>query len=201
MPSSQFASIRERVRTSFRDVDATMFSDDWLDCFIDDAQRVWAMLTESIVGKEEITQNVSGVLSLPGDCIRPIRLVGADGFELPAVPWKRLHGSYDDFRDITGNFAQAVVYDYDTFGKFRVFPKVPNGTELGVLEYVRRPQEGVLEVGNTDAVCYYVLWIATTFASRGSSPLWRDKFLKEVQEYNASKVSRLGRLSRGGRYF
>lgn len=200
MASDEFAGLRERVRTSFRDAAATQWPDSRLDDLIDSAQADWCFLTGELRGWQPGVTTESGVMPLPSDCVRPVGLTLSDGRSLPVAGWRMLARSFGDFRRRTGDFPVAVCFDFDGWGGYRLFPRVPAGQELGRLEYCRRPVAGRLEIREEAALAAHALWQMSLATGRDGRQWW-DAFMAAASARGSHAVGRTGGRVTRGRFF
>lgn len=202
MASSGYKGVRDFVRNIFRDEFATLWPDDDLDLLIDEAQREYCLMTLPLTGEVNITGEEDGLIDLPVDFISPVRAFTANGLEIPFFSWRVLETLHPDFRVVTGDFVQAFCFDFETYGRLRLYPVVPIGRDVGRLVYNRFPTPGVLEIEDTNAIEQHVLFQMFLLSGKPSSATYYSNFLNAAHEYSASN-RKLSLRSRGrrGRFF
>lgn len=164
MSVSSFNDIREKVRESIRDTYGLLWDDDGLDELINEAQREYAYFSGLLTGVAAITVNAYNLHAAPIDFIEPIKYLDASGYELPILSWRYLHNIYPDFRTMTGTAPQGIIFNFDTYGSYRIFPLLPAGTDAGTIIYKKLPTDDVLETSNIEAIeqhCLYQMFMLT----------------------------------------
>lgn len=189
MASSSFAGFREAIREDFRDELGSMFTDEELDAFIDSAQREYCVLTGALTGEcKAIVPFRRGPCIAPPDFIRPVRVVGLDGREIPEIGWRRLGA--DDFRHAKASRPSFVMWDYDTWGQYRFYPAcVEDYSVVGTLYYSRMPKDGVLEVRERDALKDYALFLCFSHAGKPQASSYYSLFSDAVAKRNSLRGS------------
>lgn len=202
MASPGYKAVRDFVRNAFRDELATLWPDDDLDLLIDEAQREYCLMTQALTGEVTITSAERGLIDLPGDFISPAKAFTSDGLEVPFISWRLLETLHPDFRSVTGDFVQAFCFDFETYGRLRLYPVVPVGEVVGKLVYHRFPAAGTLEVEDVNAIEQHVLFQMFLLSGKPSSGNHYSQFLSAVNEYTGSN-RRLSLRPRGrsGRFF
>ncbi len=200
MASSEFTDLRDMVRNSIRDTYNLLYSDDELDIFINEAQREYAYRSLKLVGNVEFTNNGSNVFTLPTDFIQVIKVVNSnDNRELSVVSWKYLNSFYGDFRQVTGNYPQAVCFDFDSYGLMRVFPKVLYDDYSIKVYYARLSEVDILEIIDSEIIISYCLFQACLLTGKDSASSHFNDFVEKVQResqsYHALKNSKPNRRS------
>lgn len=153
-----FADLRGKLREEIRDDFSLQWTDTALDEIINEAQREWALFTGSLVGKIEVTANERGTFAAPVDFYEPLRMTTPDNRDVPIVSWRRLNADHWDFRKRVGDIPEAVCFDFDGYGIFRIFPRIPAGKKIGTIFYHRLPRADVWENGDADAVAAHALY-------------------------------------------
>ncbi len=167
MASGSYQQLRDEIRTAFRDTLKTMFADEGLDAVIDEAQREYAALSGALTSSVEVSMPFGGGPCVaPQDFIRPVRLVGTDGNDIPEFSRRYLEERHGDWRLMEGRHPRGVCYDGGYWGQFRIIPGLPEYAPVGVLHYVRFPKEGVLEVEDTEALREYALYVLSVYSGK-----------------------------------
>ena len=202
MAVSAFTSIRELVRKSIRDLLGLVWDDTALDYAINEAQREYAILSGSLVGSVTVPALENGVFSLPDDFLVPIKFIDTKGYEVPFYSWRNIHAKYPDFRKVTGTELQAIITDFDGYGKLRLFPVLPESENVGTLYYQRLPQKDKLETKNVRAIELHSLFQAFMIDANPSASVYYNQFAQAVNEENAVQrgMKTKSRLRRG-RFF
>lgn len=203
MAVSAFTSIRELVRKSIRDLLGLVWDDTALDYAINEAQREYAILGGSLVAQTKVYATESGVFSLPDDYLVPVKFIDNYGIEVPFYSWRNIHDKYPDFRKVTGNNIQAIITDFDGFGKLRLFPLLPTSlSPVGTLYYQRLPEKDKLETQNVRAIELHSLFQAFMIDGNPSAAVYYNRFVQAVNEENAVQrgMKTKSRLRRG-RFF
>ena len=202
MPVSAYKDIRERVRRSVRDTFDMVWSDADIDRIINEAQREYAIVSGSLIGKVAVTIPSNGVFVAPDNFIEPVSFVGTDGMKMPLYSWRYLHDLYPDFRNVPGSEIRGLVDDFDGFGKFRAFPKVPGGTMVGTLCYKRFPEKDKLETTNIGAIEQHCLFQMFLLMGNGVAGDYYRNFITAI---NREGVAQRGMKNhsniRRGRFF
>jgi len=190
MPSSSYAQLRGEIREDFRDELETMFTDDELDGFIDEAQREYCLLTGCLCGEKEAVAGFIGEpLSAPSDFFRPVSFTDVDGVVVPEIGWREL-SQVMDFRAQVGSAPRFVCYDFDTWGKYRVFPNCHDiGEVVGTLRYKRFPAKGILEIRDHDALRDYSLYLAFLHAGKDQYSMYLSQFNSAMNESRSMRES------------
>lgn len=203
MAVSVFAPIRELVRKSIRDLLGLVWDDTALDYAINEAQREYAILSGSLVGSVSVHSSESGVFSLPDDYLAPVKFIDNKGYEVPFYSWRNIHDKYPDFRKQKGAFVQAIITDFDGYGKLRLFPILPVSlTPVGKLYYQRLPKKDIIETKNVRAIELHSLFQAFMIDGNPSASVYYNQFAQAVNEESAVQrgMKTKSRLRRG-RFF
>ena len=202
MPVTSYRELREKIRRKIRDTYGLLWDEPALDRIINEAQREYSILSGSFIGESEVKAPERGVNSYPGDFIEPVRFIGADGEEKGLYSWRYLDDLYPDFRAVTGTEARGLVTDFDGYGKYRIFPKLPSGTYAGKIYYKRLAKGDEIETLNLGALeqhCYYQVFLLT---GKGQAVEYYRRFLSLVNEEGANYRGLRNRSPlRFGRYF
>ena len=202
MAVASFASIRELVRKSIRDVFGLVWDDTALDNAINEAQREYAILSGSLVGIVNVFSSGNGVFPLPDDFIAPVKFIGKSGFEIPFYSWRNIHDKYPDFRKVTGTEIQCIIPDFDGYGNMRMFPLIPAGEKAGTLYYQRLPKRDKLETTNKRAIELYSLFHAFLLDGNASASIYYNRFRSEVnRESSIQRGIKVKSNYRFGRFF
>ena len=202
MAVASFASIRELVRKSIRDVFGLVWDDTALDNAINEAQREYAILSGSLVGIVNVFSSGNGVFPLPDDFIAPVKFIGKSGFEIPFYSWRNIHDKYPDFRKVTGTEIQCIIPDFDGYGNMRMFPLIPAGEKAGTLYYQRLPKKDKLETTNKRAIELYSLFQAFLLDGNASASIYYSRFRSEVnRESSVQRGIKVKSNYRFGRFF
>lgn len=202
MASPGYKAVRDFVRNAFRDDLATLWPDDELDLLIDEAQREYCLMTQALTGEVTITSAERGLIDLPADFISPVKAFTPDGLDVPFISWHLLETLHPDFRSVTGDYVQAFCFDFETYGRLRLYPVVPIGVVVGKLIYSRFPAAGILEIEDVNAIEQHVLFQMFLLSGKPSSINHYSNFIAAVNEYTGSN-RRLSLRPRGrsGRFF
>lgn len=197
MPSADFAEIRSRVRTAFRENLGTLWTDDWLDFLVDEAQREWGLLTGEFTGESSVTTGEDGTFDLPKDYYAPVSFT-VDRRTLPMLSWRYVQERMGrDFRTAKGAVS-GVVFDFDKWGTARVFPGVPDVE--GTLVYRRFPADGVLETRAVNALEAHVLSQMNLMSGKDAWQGYWSAFMKAVWEFGRGVRNTAGRTGLGVYY-
>ena len=201
MPVSSFSKIREMIRGEIRDGHGLLWDDAALDDIINEAQKEYALAAGSLTGSVTITA-AGDVFSAPEDYFEPVKFIGSDQREKPFFSWKYLHARYPDFRKVSGTEPCGLITDFDGFGKFRIFPRLPEGTPAGTLFYRRLPRRDRIETSNVEAVKAHCLFQVFLLSDDGAASVYLDRFNAAV---NAESHQTRGLAARSpirhGRFF
>ena len=202
MPVSSYSGLRGVIRNAIRDTHGLLWDDAALDRLINEAQREYSLLSESLTGKVEIVSGSDPVNSLPDNFISPVKFIGTDNREKPFYSWRYLHDQYPDFRKITGTELRGVVTDFDGFGKIRLFPRLPVGRIAGTLYYQRTPVKNQIETDNTEAIRLYSLFYVFMHSGNRAAGDYYERFRAAVNAESTTRRSVTSRSPyRRGRFF
>lgn len=202
MASSSFAQLRAEIRRDFRDELGTMFSDDQLDAMIDEGQREYCLATGCLHGSCEVVVPFGGgFIRTPSDFIRPERLVGCDGRDIQIVESSFLFRGRD-WREEPGLHPVHAVFDFDSWGLFRIVPQPEDYTKIGTLHYQRTPNNGVLEIKDIGSLREYALFLAYTYSASDKAESHYTRWNDLVAQRRAKRGSLYARPRvRTGNYF
>lgn len=202
MGVSEFSSLRSELRTAIRDLHGLQWSDTALDAIINEAQREYALYSSELTSSFEVIAHESGIQTAPVDFIEPLRYVTPDGFEHPIVSWRYLHERHPDFRKIDGSYGEALCFDFDGFGKYRIFPRLAAGSPAGCVYYRRLPAKDKLEFHDTEPIVQHSLYQLFLLTGKGSAVNYFDRFVRLVnRESRSSQTLRNRRSHRCGSYY
>jgi|GEM_PF-3894367 len=161
MTVAAFNAIRARIRSASADADGIRWPDSELDTYIQEAQDEAARIAGLLIDRYALTTtDGNGVYELPSDAWRLLRVLDADGNEVPQYPFAEIqkHLGADWLRQ-TGDMVRFVVTDFDDWNFFRLVPIPPAATAFTV-EYVRRSTDGKLEIPDVTLCADYALGAA-----------------------------------------
>ena len=200
MASSVYDELREELRIAMRDDFGTGWTDDDLDEIIFEGQREYSYY--SLLRTSELDIKVDNYM-LPSNFIMPVKAYDLSGREIPIVSWKYLESIYPDFRKKTGDRPEFLCFDYDSYGLFRIFPKLTldSGVSIGKLVYRRyaTPEE-ILQ--DKEVVKKHSLFqMAFTKAKDTINNFFND-FLRMVYNKQSSRHRTSNRqTTHGGKFF
>lgn len=202
MPVSAFAQLRAELREAIRDSYDLLWTDAELDSIINEAQREYSLYSGALIGKVNVVSMTGDVFDAPYDFIEPLRFVDGDGYEIPFVSWRRLNEEYSDFRKVTGKQVLCACFDYDGYGKYRLFPSLPAGMNVGYLHYSRLAGADILEAKNMDAVKQHCLYQMFLLSGKEAMSNYWNNFIKSVNgEVRSTRTMRNRGDLREGRFY
>lgn len=194
--------LKKRLRKNFRDDQKLQWSDALLDEIIFEAQREYAIYSGGVTGKLDIITENTAVMILPEDFFQVIGAIAPDGWDIPIVSYRKLAERYGDFRNHKGNCVKALCFNFDGFGKMRIYPQVPEGCFAGTLYYKRLPVQGEELPFNAAAVEYYALFLMCQFAGKAQAQSYYSAFMESVYQEQKQKVAFGNKNAvRTGRFF
>ena len=203
MSRSGYSSLRERIRKSIRDTYGLLWPDDALDEIIGEARREYSLESGAFTAlTTPVMPNSGGVLSAPGDFFCAQKFFDMSEREVPFVSWRRLHQANGyDFRRITGKYLKAVCFDFDGYGRYRLFPLLPEGEPAGRLLYKRICTEEE-STRNPDAIEAHCLYQMNLLTGKSGTAAYYEMFRKAVNRERSSQQTMNNRgRSRIGVYF
>jgi hypothetical protein len=202
MQNISLTELKKRLRYNFRDNYNIQWSDELLDDIIYEAQREYAIFSEGLVARHNVTATDSVVQSMPDDFFKVIRIIGADGREIPVVSYRKLAEDYGDFRQKKGDKAEYICFNFDGFGKFRIFPHLPENTFVGTVYYKRLPQKEDLQIQDYAAIEQHALFQMYQFTGKKQALLCYNEFLRIVNCQQKNKLNTGKKIiARSGVYY
>lgn len=189
--------MKKRLRKTFRDDYGIQWSDALLDEILYEAQREYTLYSGGLVGRFDIVSTDSPVLSLPEDFFQAIEVLSVDGKDLPIISYRKLAEEHGDFREDKGELVKYCCFNFDSFGKFRIYPQVPAGTKVGTLYYKRFPVDGEWVCNNSVAIEQYALFMMYQFTGKKMAQNCYTAFLDAIYSeeklgFGSKKVVRKG---------
>lgn len=191
--------MKKRLRKTFRDDYGIQWSDALLDEILYESQREYALYSGGLVGQFDIVSTGSPVLSLPEDFFQAIEVISIDGKDIPIVSFRKLAEDYGDFREDKGEEAKYCYFNFDSFGKFRIYPQVPSGTKVGTLYYKRLPRVAEWVCRNSVAIEQYALFLMYQFTGKSMAQNCYSAFMDAIHReqdqmvgFGSKKVIRKG---------
>ena len=198
--ASEFASLWYELRKVMRDESGFQWSDAVLNGIINQAQREYSLYSGKLCGDCEVP--FSDVHAVPDDFIEPLKFIDSNGRDIPFVSWRYLNEMYPDFRKVTGNTLEFVCFDFDGYGKFRLFPHIKCDGYAGNLFYRRFAHEDVLENCNIQAVKSHCLYQMCFFAGKTLAENYWNEFINLVnKESRSDTVLKNIQRSRHGSFY
>ena len=156
---NDYKDIRTRARREVGDIGGNRWLDDELDRYIDAGQREYAMRKLVLDGQTTITSDgTQNIFNCPSDFIIADRFKDSLGNDLSFYSFRQLADDYTaKFLTELSSRPLVVCFDYESWNRFRVYPKALTGT-VGTLFYHRFPVNGELEIKDGEALFYYLLW-------------------------------------------
>jgi hypothetical protein len=172
--------LKERLRNTFHDQYAIQWSDSLLDEILIEAQREYALYSGELLGRYEVSVSASLVQTLPEDFFQVIAVISPEGRNIPVVSYRYLAEKYGDFRNIRGKEVKYLCFNFDSFGKFRTFPLVPEGTFIGSIIYKRLPHNEEWINGNWDAIEDHALYQMCQFTGKAMAKNYFTAFMDKI---------------------
>lgn len=202
MQKVSIADLKKRLRKNFRDDYKIQWSDDLLDEILHEAQREYALYSGGLTGTHKVVTVNSPVQTLPEDFFQIISVTGPDGRDIPVVSYRGLAENHGDFRKDKGNKAKAFCFNFDSFGKFRIYPQLPEGTFAGTICYKRLPKEGEWLSLNAVAIEQYCLFLMYQFTGKPMAQNCFSAFMDAIYKEQKQKLAFGGKtIPRTGVYF
>lgn len=194
--------LKDRLRKAFRDDYEIQWSDALLDDILDEAQREYALYSGGLVGKHDVVTVDNPIQSLPEDFFQIIQVTAPDGSDIPVVSYRELAEKYGDFRKDTGSKARFFCFNFDSFGKFRIYPQLPQNTFAGTIIYKRIPNAEEWNVLNTTAIEHYAMFLMYQFTGKAMAQNCFDAFMDCIYREQKQKLSAGSKkIVRTGVYF
>lgn len=202
MPVLSFQELRNSIRTAIRDACGLLWDDSALDSIINEAQREYSILSGSLTGSMKVYGTETAIFHLPEDFLEPVRFIGRDGLEKPFYSWRYMDQLYPDFRRVTGTEIRGIIPDFEDWGNFRLFPRIPSGQFAGTLFYKRLAVPDQIETRNKEAIEQHCLYQAFFLTGKEGASNYYSRFLASVNEEGAvfRSLRSAGEMRRG-RFF
>lgn len=181
--------MKKRLRKAFRDDHHIQWSDALLDEILYEAQREYALYSGGFTGRYDVFAGDSPVLMMPDDFYQAISVIDADGHAIPIISYRRLAEDHGDFRKHTGNTPEAFCFNFDPFGKFRIYPQLPAGTFAGTVYYKRLPKENEWSACNPEAVEQYARFMMYQFTGKAMAQNSFNAFLEAIYKEQKQKLA------------
>lgn len=154
-----YKDLRTRARKEIGDISGQRWLDAELDRYIDAGQREYAVRKFVLDGQATITSNgTQNIFNCPDDFIIADRFKDSLGNDLSFYSFRQLANDYTaKFLTEATSRPLVICFDYENWNRFRVYPTALAGT-VGTLFYHRFPVKGVLEIKDSEALYYYLLW-------------------------------------------
>ena len=193
--------MKSRLRKLFRDEHKIQWSDALLDDILLEAQREYALYSGKLTGEYDVFTVDSPVQTLPEDFVEVISVQDADGKDIPVVSYRKLAEDHGDFREHRGDKAKSFCFNFDSFGKFRVYPVLPPGTFAGKITYKRLPRENEWG-GNSNAIEQHAMFQMYQFTGKSMAQNCFYAFLDLINQEQPRQVA-IGNknIVRTGNYF
>jgi len=202
MPVSSFRELREKIRRAIRDTYGQMWDDPALDEIINEAQREYSILAGSFIGTTDAIATADGICACPADFIEAERFIGTDGEEKALFSWRYLAEMYPDFRSVTGSEIRGIVTDFDGYGKYRLFPKIPAGENAGKLYYKRLATLDEIETRNVEALEQHCLFQVFLLNGKQAASEYYRRFTEAVNEESVQlRGIKVNSRIRKGKYY
>jgi len=196
---SGYEKLYDELRITLRDT-GLQFTDALLSEVIGEAQREYSLMSGELIARSPIRAGKGGVCAVPADFIYPVKFIGTDGQEKPFYSWRYLNDQYGDFRKVCGSELRGVIFDFESFGKMRLFPQLPEGTEAGTLYYARLAKADELEVNDLEAVKDHALFQMFLLSGNNAAGEYYDRFVNRLNE-GAVRKRNLRSAVRRGRFY
>lgn len=189
MQRISMTELKERLRKAFRDEHKIQWSDALLEEILFEAQREYALYSGGSTGKFDVFSGDSPVLSMPEDFFQATQIISPEGKALPIVSYRELAEEYGDFRKDKGSFAKAFCFNFDTFGKFRIYPQLPPDTFAGTVIYKRLPVVWDPDMKNSTAVEHYAMFLMYQFTGKALAQNAFAAFMDAIYKEQKQKLS------------
>jgi hypothetical protein len=181
--------LKNKLRRTFRDEYKIQWSDKLLDDILFEAQREYALFAETLTGEYKVISTASAVQTLPEDFFKVKRVISPDGKDIPIVSYRQLVDEYGDFRKIKGNQVKYFCFNFDGFGKMRIFPQVPADIFVGTIFYTRCPQYGEWDGKNADAIEKYALFQMCQFTGKKQAQNYYNDFIDIINSHDKNNLA------------
>lgn len=195
------SDLKSKLRSRFRDEYGIQWSDDVLDSILREAQREYALYSGRVVGRFEVITDERSVYTLPDDFFQVISVTGNDGENIPVVSYRRLVEKYGDFRKIKGSKPEVFCFNFDGFGKFRIFPELPDGILAGTVLYKKIPDNDYSKLVNKEAIEQHAMFQMYQFTGKKLAQNYFQSFLNMVYREQHQGVTGGKSTLRTGVYF
>lgn len=196
------SDLKNKLRNNFRDEHKIQWSDELLDEILCEAQREYALYSGSFVGRVDVVTADSPVLTLPEDFFQVVQVISPKGENIPLASYRYLAERYGDFRSHKGKEAKFFCFNFDTFGKYRIYPQLPAGTFAGTIIYKRLPSNDEWMAVNSNAIEQYALFQMYQFTNNKLAKNCFDAFIDEINREQHGKLNPGSKkISRTGVYF
>ena len=189
MQKISMIDMKERLRINFRDQYGIQWSDALLDEILIEAQREYALYSGGLLGRYDVISTDSPVQNLPEDFFQVIAVISPEGKNIPVVSYRYLAENYGDFRNDRGNNVKAFCFNFESFGRFRIYPAVPAGIHIGTIIYKRLPHDGEYIDGNIDAIESHALYQMYQFTGKAMAKNYWKAFLDHIYSEQRKKLS------------
>lgn len=194
--------LKNKLRKTFRDEHKIQWSDALLDEILFEAQREYALYSGGLAARYDVEAASSAVMDLPDDFFEVTGVISPDGYDVPVVSYRKLAEKYGDFRKDKGDKPKAFCFNFDSFGKFRIYPQLPEGTFAGTIYYKRLPKENEWTSQNPGAIEQYALFMMYQFTGKKLAQNCFKAFLDEIYREKKSNLdSGSKNINRTGVYF
>jgi hypothetical protein len=195
------SDLKRKLRNRFRDEYGIQWSDDVLDGILREAQREYALYSGRVTGKFEVLTDERTVYTLPDDFFQVISVTGKDGKVIPVISYRKLIEKYGDFRKIKGERPEYICFNFDGFGKFRIFPQLPAGTYVGNVLYKRIPENDFAGLVNKEAIEQHAMFQMYQFTGKKLAQNCFKSFLDMVYREHNQGVTGGKNMLRTGVFF
>lgn len=172
--------LKNRLRKVFHDEYKIQWSDEILDGIITEARREYAFYSGSVTGFHKVTTSGGEYELLPEDFFQVMGVFAPDGKSIPVVSYRKLIEEHGDFRKDTGSVPKAFCFNFDDFGRFRIYPRLPAGTFAGSVFYKKLPDENNNTFINSRAVELYALFLMCQFSGKKQAVNYFASFQGEI---------------------
>jgi hypothetical protein len=199
----KFTELKKRLRKNFRDDQSIQWSDELLDDILLEAVREYTLYSGKATKKILLlTSNSNGVCALPEDFYQIIAVYDENGSNIPIVSYRNLVEKYGDFRQKKGDKPECLCFNFESFGKARVYPALNKNTAVGTILYRVIP-DGSQDIDiNETALEHHAMFQMYQFTGNTLAQNRFKLFLDAVyQEQRQSVSSGTKSVLRSGVYF